>query len=267
MWHNKAIHEDTSYTTKIMTCINTYDDVQPECNIAELFYTDITTNKHFTFIYNLLLYGVLCYIYDSSLIYFLTAKARWFQLHLYVNILVFLNTISDTIKIYMDPLLGYKILPNNYASFLILSMHLYHVATFKNLSTFDYFYDIAYIGSLTIPAIYFITSNQIYLGYTACHGLPGIFEYLSLILYKHNRISLYRLRYICCISNVCVKLPLCFLCMLFNYYGFMVGLIHDNIYLTIYLNIAFYLNGTIFASLTLAGYYDMKYQLKHKTYT
>ena len=230
------------------------DDVLLECYL---------NNKHVIFIYKLLLYGVLCYVYDKALIYFFTAQARWFQLHLYINVLVFTNTIDKVITIYTNPIVGYKMSHDNYASFLILSVHLYHVATFKNLSRFDYFYDIVYIGSITIPVIYFITSNQIYLGYIARHGLPGIFEYLSLTLYKHNRVSLYNLKYICCIINFCIKLPLCFICTLFNYHGIMTGLIHDNIYLTTYLNMAFYLNGSIFASLTLVSFYNLKYRIKN----
>ena len=45
------------------------------------------------------------------------------------------------------------------------------------------------------PVIFYINSNQIYLGYIACAGLPGVFEYGLLSLLKNNKISLFTQKY------------------------------------------------------------------------
>ena len=128
-------------------------------------------------------------IIDFILCILLGLKARYFQLHTLVNTIITVRILPDVIKLINDPINNYRILNNNYESMLILSLHLYHILISKKLSYIELFHHILFVGLGIIPSIIFIKTNQIYLGYIACSGIPGIFEYGLLTLLKNNIIN------------------------------------------------------------------------------
>ena len=105
----------------------------------------------------------------------------------------------------------------------------------------------------------YVNYNQIYLGYLPCSGLPGIIEYGTLVLYKNDKITLLTQKQILANVYIYIRLPLCIFGITMNYMAVLNGYIKDNIYLTFYINLLLYLNGTLFTDLTVESYYKIKY--------
>ena len=209
---------------------------------------------------NLFIYCILfTFICDSFLKILFGKNARWFQLHSVINAVVTKNIMYDVVKIYLNPKNGFKLLENHINSYYILTLHVYHLLTFRNLTYIDYFHHILFVGLGVLPVIFYINSNQIYLGYIACNGIPGIIEYGTLALYKNNKITLYKQKCICSMLYIYLRLPLCIMGIVYNYLGYMYNYYSDNVYLTFYINTLLYFNGTFFTHLTLQSFYRVKY--------
>ena len=182
-------------------------------------------------------------------------KARWYQIHVIGNSMVLYHILNDTIQLYIDPLSNYKELDNNYASYIILTMHIHHIIFFK-LNKMDYFHHILFILLGVLPTIFLVNTNQIYMGYIACSGIPGIIEYSAMTLYKNNYISLLKQKKIIMFIYNFIRYPMCI-------YGFTINLLsrnynnillRDNIYISMYINFLLYLNGSIFNLMSIESY-------------
>ena len=153
----------------------------------------------------------------------------------------------------------YKLVDNHIPSYFIFYLHLYHLIAFKNLTKYDYFHHILFVGLGVLPDIYFMKSNQKYLAYIVCNGIPGIIEYGSLVLYKNNKISLYNQKKLNSINYLVLRLPFCILTCVYNYIWFNLNMIKDKFWITLYLNVLVYLNGVFFTYLTFDSFYKCKY--------
>jgi len=191
---------------------------------------------------------------DKILVYLLGDKSRWFQLHALANIYTSYSILSDVIKIYSDPNTGYSIVDQDYVSYDILCLHLYHVLFFGKLKFYDYFHHILFIGLGVIPNIYFIKSNQKYLPYIACCGIPGIIEYASLSLHKHGHISTHIQKLINYYLYLFFRYPLCITGFIYNMLAHYNKLIYDWYPMSVYLNSLVLLNGAFFTHLTVRSY-------------
>ena len=105
------------------------------------------------------------------------------------------------------------------------------------------------------PVIKFITPMYHFFG---C-GLPGMIEYGSLVLYKHDIISKYRQKRLNTILYIFLRLPLCILGAVYNMLAYYNGYIEDPLWITLYVNIMLYFNGTLFTYLTGHSFYKLKY--------
>ena len=199
------------------------------------------------------------YSCDIFLCKMFSNKARYYQLHCASNSIILLYILPDIINILNNPHYGYTLLKDHYASYFILALHIYHVLSFNNLNFYDYFHHILFILFGVVPVIFYINYNQIYLGYLACSGLPGIIEYGSLSLYKNNKLTLLKQKEILSNVYIYIRLPLCIFGVSMNYVAHINQYIHDNTYLTFYINFLLYLNGTLFTQLTTDSYYKTKY--------
>tara|TARA_Y100000389_G_C17469242_1_gene528708 strand:+ start:3068 stop:3745 length:678 start_codon:yes stop_codon:yes gene_type:complete len=206
------------------------------------------------------------YLYDYSLIEIFTNKARWYQLHFIINSIVVINILSKVLKILYDPINNYEIIDkkdtSNYLSNLHVCLHLYHLLFFKKLNFWDYFHHIIFTLLGIIPGILFINSNQLFLHKISCGGIPGIIEYSSLVLYKHNKITKYSQKKLNTFLYIFFRLPLCILGATYNILAYYYGYIKDPLWITIYVNTLLYLNGTIFTYLTVKSYFKLKYEKK-----
>lgn len=218
---------------------------------------NIIYNKEVTyFIFNQSLF----IMFDVILSIIIGTKSRWYQLHVIGNSIVTFNIINSIYNLYRDPYNNYRLLDDHYNSYLILNLHIHHILFFK-LNVMDYFHHIVFVLLGIVPTILYINTNQIYFGYIACSGIPGIIEYSVLTLMKNNIITQYKQKKINAFIYNYIRYPMCV-------YGACTNIImtrynkilkKDNIYITIYINILLFLNGTIFNQLTLATYYKTKF--------
>ena len=182
-------------------------------------------------------------------------KSRWFQLHAVINSIVVYKIFPDTYKIFTS--FKYN-LTNHEVSYYILFLHIYHLLLFKNLNKYDYFHHILFVGLGIVPCILFTESNQCYLGYICGNGIPGIFEYTSLSLYKNNKIKLKTHKFLNSINYNFFRFPLAIFSMTCNYFSYKHNFFNDNFFIIFYLNLLLFLNGTIFNYLTLNSYFEYK---------
>ena len=196
-------------------------------------------------------YTILC---DSALRLLFGNKSRWFQLHAIMNAYNVYCILPDVLKIYMDPKQGYSIIENDYTSYDIMTLHIYHLIFFSNLKFYDYFHHILFIGFGVIPNIYFIKSNGKYLIYIALCGIPGIIEYTSLSFCKHGLIYNHTQKQINYYLYLFFRYPLCVCGVVYNILGQYNNLINDWYPMTVYFNCLALLNSLIFTHLTIKSY-------------
>ena len=197
---------------------------------------------------------------DCILCIFIGFKARYFQLHTVINLIITVRILPDVINLISNPVSNYKLLENHYESNLILSLHLYHVLISKNLNMIELFHHILFVGFGIIPTIMYIKTNQIYLGYIACSGIPGIFEYGLLTLLKNNIITSNVQKKLTAYLYNYIRCPLALFGCYINYFSWKYNkIIKKEIFgMTLYINILLFLNGTVFNQLTLKSYYIKK---------
>tara|TARA_Y100000992_G_C21272951_1_gene497985 strand:- start:1928 stop:2608 length:681 start_codon:yes stop_codon:yes gene_type:complete len=223
-------------------------------NLLEI-YNNSYNNENIYFIINL----PIIFIFDRALITFFGKKARWFQLHVICNLWVTYEIYNDVILIYKNPLVGYKYLPDNKISYIIFWLHFYHFLLFNNLKFIDYFHHVLFVIFGIIPSIRFIRTNQIFLGYIACSGIPGVFEYSLLFLFKHNMITMYSLKKCIYYLYLYFRLPLCLIGCGYNISSLHSNIVKDNIYISYYINLLLFINGTLFTQLVSKSYYNKLY--------
>lgn len=199
------------------------------------------------------------FIYDKVLCLCLGKEGRWYQLHCLINFLITINILPSIIEIITDPINGYKLIENNNHNNMVISLHIYHVLRFKNLNYVDYLHHLIFVGLGVIPGMLYINSNQLYLHKIACSGIPGIIEYGTLTLYKNNRLSKRNQKYINTLLYVFIRLPMCIFGTTINFFAYREGLIKDPLWITIYVNLLLYLNGSVFTFLTADSYFRVKY--------
>ena len=217
--------------------------------------------------YNFLIIMFLTFLYDKTLIYLFGNKARWFQLHCFINLIISINIFPEFLNISSQNISSYLTFDNNIvsynSSFYIIALHLYHMLNFRNLTFYDYFHHILFVGLGVVPSFLFLKTNQYVMAYIACAGIPGIFEYGSLSLYKNDKISLLTQKRINSYLYIYFRYPLCVYGVTINYINYNYNL-KDNLFITLYLNFLLYLNGSLFTFLTLYSYINLKNNKKIK---
>ena len=86
-------------------------------------------------------------------------------------------------------------------------------------------------------------------------GIPGMIEYGSLTLVKHNIINKITQKRLNVFLYIFIRLPLCIMGSAYNMIAYNNGYISDSLWITLYVNILMYLNGTLFTYLTCNSYY------------
>ena len=119
----------------------------------------------------------------------------------------------------------------------------------------DYFHHIIFAFFGIIPGMLFINSNQLYFQMISGGGIPGMIEYGSLTLVKHNIINKITQKRLNVFLYIFIRLPLCIMGSAYNMIAYNNGYISDSLWITLYVNILMYLNGTLFTYLTCNSYY------------
>jgi len=199
------------------------------------------------------------FFYDKSLCIVFGTKARWYQLHCLINMLITLEILPTVLNILIDPNTGYKLVDKDLTNNMCVAMHIYHVLISEKMGLYDWLHHIVFVGLGVLPGMLYVNSNQLYLHKIACSGIPGIIEYGSLSLYKNEKLSKINQKFINTILYVYFRLPLCILGVSMNYVAYKDGLIRDPLWITLYVNFLLYLNGVIFTYLTFTSYSRTKY--------
>ena len=161
---------------------------------------------------------------DLSLLRTLGNKARWFQLHTMINMIITIMTLQDTVLAFKDPIFAMTQYCDRTASILAFSLHLYHLMVFKKLTKMDYIHHFAssFIGGG--PAILFYYNKLL----NACNfficGLPGLIDYACLTAVKHNKMNRLTEKKINSFLNIYLRQPgilyiifLNYISLLYNY--------------------------------------------------
>jgi len=179
---------------------------------------------------------------DLLLIKLFGVKSRWFQLHSLINFIITIIVIEDSIKFFIKPHSAIKYNNMHLDSKFILFLHLYHIATFK-LKKDEIFHHIFFVGFGVLPSIFYIKSNIIRIGYLACCGIPGVFEYALLSLSKHNIITNITQKKITSYIYCFIRQPLALYSVFINIMFYQYKLIgSENLLMCLYVNILLYIN-------------------------
>ena len=143
---------------------------------------------------------------DYTLLRSMGKKARWFQLHAAINMIVTLMTLPDTILALKDPKAAMTQYCSRSATILIMTLHLYHLLFFKKITRMNYIHHI--VSSLAgVPAILFYHNKLL----NACNfficGLPGLINYACLTAVKHDRMNKLTEKKINSFLNVYLRQP------------------------------------------------------------
>jgi len=156
---------------------------------------------------------VILAVFDVTLS---SAKARWFSIHAFANLLVCFTALPAIVATIMDPYGAMS--ADKYADtsvfgsaspwpiLVINSVHVYHMLAFK-LSAADYFHHL-----LFIPTVGFIGQASAwgclrnFLAFFIS-GLPGGVDYFNLCLCKHGYMRLITQKRICAALNIWLRAP------------------------------------------------------------
>ena len=137
--------------------------------------------------YNLISPIIEIPLYDLCLCILFTRKARWFQLHSFINMMIVKEIYKDVYNLLLNPT-DILILEYPKELYYILYLHLYHMLFFKN-TLMDYFHHIVFVLFGTFPIYYYYNLNILRLATLSGCGLPGAIEYFTLSLVKHEKIK------------------------------------------------------------------------------
>ena len=115
-------------------------------------------------------------------------KARWFALHVIANAWIAVLSLPDLYLILTDPVhtLSQRVTPNHWPTSLVFSVHVYHMAFFRNLDWVDWLHHILMV---VIGAPLLITGElgplMNFNHFFMC-GVPGGIDYAMLFAVKHG---------------------------------------------------------------------------------
>ena len=228
--------------------------------ISNLFNFNIIQN-----LYPIFYSFVTISIYDLFLVYIFGMKARWFQLHAFINFLIVLIVAKDTYYILKSPINNYSEDCNHHDTIFVFSLHSYHMLMFNNIKREEYLHHIIFIFCGIVPSYFFINSNILKLGYFACCGLPGIIEYTSLSLVKNDKLEPLDQKKFMIYVYCYLRSPLSLTTCIINYILYTQNKINDNIYFFAYINMLIFINSTYYTKTTIENYYKTIIKLfQHK---
>lgn len=183
----------------------------------------------FQLILNLLLYFVDSYICYPFILKFKKKKlsnkdlnrTRWYLLHIFINILTAITSFSGIYQSYfhitdsLNPIemakpftLNWLYGPSSpFPTMFVAAGHLYHMLIFS-VSKDDIYHHLLFALSMTsinMLCNYGYARNIISF---VLSGLPGIFEYLIMVLYKLNYLTKKHMRYSVTLFHTFLRFPL-----------------------------------------------------------
>ena len=203
--------------------------------------------------------------FDFLLTKLIGKKARWFQLHATVNIVICTLIGKQSLKLLMLPSLPLLQYSQNdvLALQMVIGLHIYHLFIGKTLSFIEWWHHLCFVAFGALPVL-FLYNNQIIslFLFTGC-GLPGAIEYTLLTMVKNNTITSLQQKNINSWINNYVRCPISL---------YTVSFIHINNcytgnynFLEFYIMFLVFLNGTFFNKIAIENYichYNQKNSIK-----
>tara|TARA_Y100000591_G_C21834949_1_gene701895 strand:- start:1886 stop:2548 length:663 start_codon:yes stop_codon:yes gene_type:complete len=203
---------------------------------------------------------VIVPICDIFMCILFTTRARWFQLHMIVNVIITSIIIKDVIDIYTDPINNIEIKTHDLDNYFIIVLHLYHMITFKYLTYMDYIHHFLFVCFGILPSIFFIKTNILRVSTIAGCGIPGIIEYGSLVLVKHDYIDKLTQKKINSNMYAYFRNPLGLFSFIIIYISYINNKLYiDNKFMILFMMLLVYINSTFYNKLTIENYIITKY--------
>ena len=211
---------------------------------------------------NLLISLAIMPFVDFILIKIFNSKARWFQLHAFINMVITYLTFSDVYKLITNPIfpLQSRHELTDLAIILACTLHAYHFIIEK-LSLIEWIHHILFVACGTLPVFIYWDDITITLFlFTGC-GLPGVIEYTLLSLVKNNYFNSLKQKKVNSFSNNYIRCPLAI-------YGSSLAYINRvNLQLPVPLFVYYfiflvYINGTYFSKMAIENYIWHKINIK-----
>lgn len=144
-------------------------------------------------------------------------KARWFQLHAFVNMIITIFSFKDIVFVISDPLKAITVYCDRQVSLLALTLHFYHMIAFKKITRMDYIHHFLSAFLMGIPSTLFYHNKLL----NACNffvcGFPGFCNYACLTAVKHGLIKKITEKKISSLLNVYIRQPGILFIIVLNY--------------------------------------------------
>ena len=187
------------------------------------------------------------------LLNYLEKKARWFQLHAIINIIICIIIWRQSIELIFTPKLPLdKHNENNIISLeMVIALHTYHYFI-DDLSFIEWWHHICFVAMGVLPVLFLYNNiiSSVFL-FAGC-GFPGAIEYTVLAMVKHNKVTSLQQKKLNSWINNYIRCPI-------SIYG--ATLAHINNYntgvytlLDYYIQFLVFVNGTIFNKMAIENY-------------
>ena len=189
----------------------------------------------------------------------LSLKARWFFLHIFVNLIVTIFSYNDTKYCLTDPINCFVRPWDSSLPFMIASVsHIYHIIAFSNLHFDDYLHHITmgpFAGGIAFLFLKVSGTNLALMGLT---GIPGGLDYVMLTLVKTGFIDRLIEKKWNVVIQTWFRMPL----LIFGASIFYVNyIVHQLSHWSILCGMLAYWNGIYYQHDTLSNYYSKHYHL------
>jgi len=157
---------------------------------------------------------------DISLQKLIGTKARWFQLHAFVNMIVTILSFQDLVFTMTDPLAAITQYCDRQVSVIVFSLHLYHLVAFKKLTRMDYMHH--FISAFVVggPSIFLYYNKLLNASNFFICGLPGFINYACLTGVKHGKIKKITEKRINSFLNIYMRQPGILYTVVLNYIAY-----------------------------------------------
>lgn len=185
----------------------TLEAMSEEITSDNYSYLQFSDNSYIITYYILLQFVVYYFIYimDHVLCKYYSDKARWFQLHSFINLFVCIFSLSDIIDIVYNLNEAAMPLTNHIGGTFAVQVHLYHTLNFK-LTTMDIYHHVSSVFLCFPPSIVF-NKKILSLFYFIATGLPGGIDYLLLTLVKNGKFDYLREKKYNSNINAYIRMP------------------------------------------------------------
>jgi hypothetical protein len=146
-------------------------------------------------------------------IYNIQGSLRWYIIHLWINLIICCNSISDIIIVLNNPFTSTQGDSSIIPIYLIIGVHIYHILTF-NISKKDWRHHIVMVGIIAVLPSFFVSDKgplRNLWTFTYC-GFPGGIDYFILIIHKFGFFSKISQKKISTYINVWIRSPLGIIC-------------------------------------------------------